>query len=100
MASCTSTPPARTSQRLPAGLPVAGVVWVVSLIRSPGTWSWGPVGPGRLLADGDDAVVDATRGPALLQAPPLRSDGVPRVLGRLDAALDHPEAGEGRRRGE
>src|SRR5699024_2194556 len=91
MASWTSTPPARTSQRLPSG--EASVVAVVGAVLMGASWSKGWIRPPS--ADGDDAVVDPALPASVVEPSLLRAHGVLRIQCGLDTRIDDADAGQG-----
>src|SRR6478752_6844281 len=98
MASCTSTPATRMSQRLPTGAAVLSFRTALVLMRLPFSswWCWWLAESARC----GDRVVDDAGGPALLEPLTLGLDGVLRVDRRDHAGLEDAEAGAHRGRHE
>src|SRR5512142_208927 len=96
MASCTSTPATRMSQRLPPAEAVLSFRTALVLMRLSPSYGLSPWLPGASSRRGD-RVVDDARGAPLLEALALRLDGVLRVDGRDHAGLEDPESGADRR---
>src|SRR6476619_3412132 len=96
MASCTSTPATRMSQRLPTEAVLSFRTALVLMRPSPSS-GLSPWFPGASSRRGD-RVVDDAGGAPLLEALPLVLDGVLRVDGRHHAGLEDPEAGADRSR--
>src|SRR6476646_6790332 len=88
MASWTSTPATRMSQRLPPGEAVVSCRTALVLMRLPFSSWWSGASARR-----GDGVVDDAGGPALLQPLSLRLDGVRRGDRRDHAGLEDAEAG-------